>query len=208
MSFKLTHQEGSFLVRFARKVVGEYLKYRKTITAPQEISGKFIEKRGVFVTLNKKHQGKKELRGCIGFPYPSTPLIHALIESAINSATKDPRFRPLSFDELNHIVFEVSVLTSPEIIDVDNSINYPKKIMIGQDGLIVEKGSHKGLLLPQVPIEWKMEEEEFLCQCCMKAGLTPDCWMLKETKIYKFSCIIAQEITPNGEIELIDMRKS
>jgi len=63
------------------------------------------------------------------------------------------------------------------------------------------------LLLPQVPVEWEWDEEEFLCQCCIKAGLPPDCWLLKDTKIYKFSCVIAQETKPRGSIRVIDMRK-
>ncbi|MDH5664505.1 MAG: TIGR00296 family protein, partial [Candidatus Bathyarchaeota archaeon] len=80
--------------------------------------------------------------------------------------------------------------------------DYSSKIKVGQDGLIVERGYCKGLLLPQVPIEWKWEEEEFLCQCCMKAGLSPDCWLLEGTKIYKFQAIIFEEVSPKGNIEL------
>jgi uncharacterized protein (TIGR00296 family) len=89
---------------------------------------------------------------------------------------------------------------------VENPANYPSKIKVGQDGLIVERGIRKGLLLPQVPVDWGWEEEEFLCQCCSKAGLSLDSWLLKGTKIYKFSCIIAQELTPNGKVVVKDMR--
>jgi len=75
------------------------------------------------------------------------------------------------------------------------------KIKVGEDGLIVEKGMFKGLLLPQVPVEWGWCEEEFLCQCCVKAGLPPDSWLTKGAKIYKFSAIIFGEKTPKGEVE-------
>jgi uncharacterized protein (TIGR00296 family) len=208
MVFQLTLEESNFLVKLARKAVEEYLKNGKIIAIPKDASSKLMEHCGVFVTLNSFYQGKKELRGCIGFPYPTTPLARAVIESAINSATQDPRFPPVSLDELNHIVFEVSVLTPPQLVKVKKPTDYPRKIKVGQDGLIVERGYYKGLLLPQVPVEWNWEEEEFLCQCCMKAGLSPDCWLLEGTKIYKFSCVIAHEITPNGEVEIIDMRKT
>ncbi len=208
MTFQLFLEEGRFLVELARKAVVEYLKNRRTIAVPKDVSPKLMENFGVFVTLNSFYQGKTGLRGCIGFPYPTKPLLQALIESAINSATQDPRFHPLSIDELDHVVFEVSVLTPPQILKAEKSADYPSKIKIGQDGLIVERGLFKGLLLPQVPIEWDWEAEEFLCQCCMKAGLSPDSWLLKGTRIYRFSCIIARELTPNGEVAVENMRRA
>jgi uncharacterized protein (TIGR00296 family) len=72
----------------------------------------------------------------------------------------------------------------------------------------MERGYRKGLLLPQVPVEFEWNPEEFLCQTAMKAGLPPDAWLLKDTKIYKFSSIVAHELTPNGQVEAKDMRKS
>ena len=207
MSFQLTLEEGRFLVRIARKAVEEYLKSRQIIPVPKGVSPELMEHCGVFVTLHTFYQGEKGLRGCIGFPYPTKPLIRAVIESAINSATKDPRFHPVSLDELHRILFEVSVLTPPQPVRVEKPTEYPSKIKVGQDGLIIERSHYKGLLLPQVPVDWGWEEEEFLCQCCMKAGLSPDSWLLEDTEIYKFSCVIAQETTPDGEINLVDMRK-
>jgi len=67
--------------------------------------------------------------------------------------------------------------------------------------LIVEKSYYKGVLLPQVPVEWNWDEEEFFCHCCLKAGLPPDCWLAKGTKIYKFQAIIFEETSPEGEVE-------
>jgi len=205
VSFQLTMEEGKLLVRLARKAVEECLKTGKIMPTPTDISPKLEEQCGVFVTLNSVRHGKKELRGCIGFPYPTLPLARAVVESAINSATQDPRFHPVSVDELSYIAFEVSVLTPPQLVKVKTPMDYPSKIKVGQDGLIVEDGYSKGLLLPQVPVEWNWNEEEFLCQCCIKAGLSPDCWLLKGTKIYKFSCVIAQEVSPNGEVVVKDM---
>jgi len=84
---------------------------------------------------------------------------------------------------------------------VEKPSQYPSKIKVGEDGLIVEKNVFKGLLLPQVPVEWKWDNEQFLCQCCIKAGLPPDCWLLEDTKIYKFQAIIFEEEKPRGEVK-------
>jgi len=200
LPFQLTQQEGEYLVKLARNAVEEYLKTGKTLPVPKNVSPKFLQKCGVLVTLNSITHGKKELRGCIGFPYPTVPLAQAIIESAIDSATQDPRFPSVKLKELDKIIFEVSVLTPPELIDVKKPTDYPSKIKVGQDGLIIEKGYWKGLLLPQVPVEWNWNEEEFLCQCCIKAGLPPDNWLLKETKIYKFQAIIFEEVEPKSKI--------
>ena len=99
------------------------------------------------------------------------------------------------------MVFEVSVLTPPEAIKTEKPEEYLAKIKVCEDGLIVEKGMFKGLLLPQVPVEWGWCEEEFLCQCCIKAGLPPDSWLTKGAKIYKCRAIIFEEETPQGEVK-------
>ncbi len=201
LSLELSLEEGKFLVELARKAVEEYLKSRKRISASENISEKLLQPCGVFVTINTIRDGEKELRGCIGYPYPTTPLVQAVIESAISSATQDPRFYPLSLSDLDNVVFEISVLTPPQLIEVKKPSEYLPKIMVGKDGLIVERGMFKGLLLPQVPVEWEWDEEEFLCQCCTKAGLPPDCWLLENTKIYKFQAIIFEEEKPRGEVK-------
>jgi len=207
-TFQLTLEEGKFLVDLARQTVTEYLKNGKILQVPEGVSSKLMKPYGVFVTLNRLHKGTKRLRGCIGLPYPTTPLVQAVIEAALSAATQDPRFLPVALEELDQIIFEVSVLTPPELVEVEKPTDYLSKIEVGRDGLIVEKSYCKGLLLPQVPVELDWKAEEFLCQCSMKAGLPPDSWLLKDTKIYRFSCIIAKEISPNGHVKLIDMRKN
>jgi uncharacterized protein (TIGR00296 family) len=207
LSFQLSQNEGSFLVKLARKAVEEYLKTGKHAKIPMGVSEQLLKPCGVFVTINRLEGDKKALRGCIGFPYPTTPLVEAVVESAISAATQDPRFPPISLSELDHVVFEVSVLTPPETVEVKNPKEYCAQIKVGEDGLIVERGFCKGLLLPQVPVEWEWDEETFLCQCCLKAGLPPDSWLVKGTKIYKFSSIIAEELSPKGEVVMVDMRK-
>ena len=201
MPFELNAEEGKFLVELARTAVKEYLKTGKKNEAPMNTPKELFERCGVFVTINKLAQGEKRLRGCIGYPYPTTPLVEAIIDSAINAATQDPRFPSLSQSELDEVVFEVSVLTPPELIETTNPQEYVSKFKVGEHGLIVEKGMFKGLLLPQVPVEWSWCEEEFLCQCCMKAGLPPDTWLGKGTKVYRFKAIIFEEESPQGAVK-------
>jgi uncharacterized protein (TIGR00296 family) len=205
LPFELSLQEGKFLIDLARNTVKRYLETGKTVKAPEDTTKKLFEHCGVFVTINSLKNGEKKLRGCIGYPYPTSPLVEAVIDSAINAATRDPRFYPLSSSELDKVVFEVSVLTPPEEVEVGNPKEYLAKIKVGEDGLIVEKGGYKGLLLPQVPVEWEWCEEEFLCQCCVKAGLPPDSWLMKGTKIYKFQAIVFEEETPQGEVKRLHL---
>jgi uncharacterized protein (TIGR00296 family) len=207
MPFELSDEEGKFLIRLARNTVKTYLEKGETIKPPKETPRKLFEKCGVFVTINTVHNGEKGLRGCIGYPYPTSPLVEAVIDSAINASTQDPRFEPMDLSELGKVVFEVSVLTPPEPVEVKNPKEYVSKIKVGEDGLIVEKGYFKGLLLPQVPVEWGWCEEEFLCQCSLKAGLPPDSWLTKDAKIYKFKAIIFEEQKPEGEVKRLSLSK-
>lgn len=201
MSFKLSLEEGESLVKLARSAIENFLKTGEKQSAPKNVPPKLTEKCGVFVTLNHVEAGAKKLRGCIGVVEPNLPLVEAAIDSAINSAAHDPRFPPVTLDELDKTVVEVSVLTPPQIIGVENPKDYPSKIGIGRDGLIVERGFFKGLLLPQVPVEWHWDEEGFLSNCCMKAGLPPDCWLVEGTKIYSFQAIIFEEESPKGRVK-------
>jgi len=125
-----------------------------------------------------------------------------LQRASFSAAFEDMRFHALKKDELDNIVFEVSVLTEPKLIIVKNPKEYLKKIEIGKDGLIVEYDFYKGLLLPQVPLQFEpnWDVETFLEQTCVKSGLLPDMWLDDKTKIYKFQAQIFKEKTPRGEI--------
>lgn len=196
----LTKQEGESAVRLARKAIEECINNRIKIM-PENLPSVFGEKRGVFVTLNTTIQGKKdikELRGCIGRPYPVLPLGEAIIVSAINAARDDPRFYPVKAQEIQHLIIEVTVLTVPKIISAKPK-DLPEKIVIGRDGLIVAAGRCSGLLLPQVAVEHGFDCTEFLCQTSMKAGLMPDAW-LNGAEVYSFEGQIFEEIQPGGEI--------
>ena len=189
-------EDGQFAVKTARSFIESALSGREF--TPTEIPEIFHEKSGVFVTLNT--YPNHNLRGCIGYPEPIFPLIEALEKAAKSAALDDPRFPPVKEEELDMITIEVSLLTPPELIQVGKPKHYAKEVEIGKDGLIVEKGYRRGLLLPQVPVEWRWKADEFLSHTCMKAGLLPDCWLEEGTKIFKFSAEIFTEIEPNGGI--------
>ncbi|MEM0232800.1 MAG: TIGR00296 family protein [Candidatus Nezhaarchaeales archaeon] len=191
-------EDGAFLVRLARRAVREYFSSRRVMSPPQDTPTRLYEKRGVFVTIES--YPNRELRGCIGFPEPIYPLVEATIRASLSSAFEDPRFPPLTESELKDVVFEVSVLTPPQLVKVSKPTEYPSKIKVGVDGLIVEKGFFKGLLLPQVAVEYGWNEEEFLTHCCLKALLPPDAWLDPRTKIYKFQAEIFEEEAPEGPI--------
>ncbi|MDD5502362.1 MAG: TIGR00296 family protein [Candidatus Thermoplasmatota archaeon] len=191
-----TLDDGVFAVKTARSVVENFVLGKSfSLSPPNE---KWKAKSGIFVTLLTYPE--KDLRGCIGIPEPVMPLADALKDAA-QSATQDPRFPPLDKSELDGIVIEVSILTPPELVKAKTPKDYVEEIKIGRDGLIAELGWGRGLLLPQVPVEWKWNAEEFLAETCMKAGLAPDAWLEKGFKLYKFQAEIFAEEKPRGNVE-------
>ena len=190
---QLSDSDGVFLVKTARMAVTEFLSNGKRMKLESEREKKFSFNSGVFVTLNNADG----LRGCIGFPMPDKKLSHGIIDAAIAAATEDPRFSPVKTNELNGIVFEVTVLTPPVEITVTDPMEYLEKIKVGRDGLIIRNSFSSGLLLPQVPVEYDWNVEEFLQHTCEKAGLEKDTWKNEKVKIEKFEGIVYKEKT-NG----------
>lgn len=190
-------KDGEYLIKLARSAIKEYMQ-RGTILRPTPASPVFLEKKGVFVTLETYPE--MELRGCIGYVRAIKEIIRAVPECAINSAFGDPRFPELSADELEHIVIEISILTEPVLIIVREPKEYLNNIKVGVDGLIVEYEDYSGLLLPQVPIEWRWDEKEFLSHTCEKAGLPPNIWLQRKINVYKFQAQIFSETEPNGKV--------
>ena len=186
---QLSDSDGVFLVKTARTAVTEFLSNGKRIKLESESEKKFSFNSGVFVTLNNADG----LRGCIGFPMPDKKLSHGIIDAAIAAATEDPRFSPVKINELNEIVFEVTVLTPPVEITVTDPMEYLEKIKVGRDGLIIRNSFSSGLLLPQVPVEYDWNVEEFLQHTCEKAGLEKDTWKNEKVKIEKFEGIVYKE---------------
>ena len=194
---------GEQLVKLARRAVEKYLNESVIITAdkPDGLS----EKVGVFVTLNYLSNNKEYLRGCVGFPLPEKKLYQSVIEAAIAAATQDPRFDPVNKEDMGSIIFEVSVLSQPQKIEVQNPKDYKNRINIGRDGLILKWKYGSGLLLPQVPVELNWDVDEYLANICYKAGASPDAWLMPESQLYKFEATIYKESEPNGKILKVDL---
>ncbi|MFH1225222.1 MAG: TIGR00296 family protein [Candidatus Diapherotrites archaeon] len=193
-------EEGELLVRAARRSI-EYAMASGRVMRESAPKSAFTEERGVFVTLHTFPA--RELRGCIGYPEPVRPLWNAVLECAVNAAFNDPRFPQLRAGEMDNVVVEVSVLTRPEPVVLDDETKpeqYLKKINVGRDGLIAERGAKRGLLLPQVAPERGWKEGEFLSQTCRKAGLSTEAWKEKGTKIYSFQAQVFGETKPKGKV--------
>ncbi len=127
--------------------------------------GPLTERRGAFVTLYKHGR----LRGCVGFIEALTPLYQTVRECAVAAALRDPRFESVRPHELAELRLEISVL-SP-LVDVR-----AEEIEVGRHGLLISEGAWRGLLLPQVAVEWNWDREQFLQATCEKAGLPAGAW--------------------------------
>ena len=145
-----------------RSIRSRLLRLPLKIEAP---SPHLAEMRGVFTTLHRF--GK--LRGCIGFVIATTPLYEAVINTAAAAAFEDPRFDPVQPHEVDELQIEISVLSPMTPID-------PGHVEVGKHGLMISQYGRRGLLLPQVSLEWGWNRETFLSETCRKAGLPPDAW--------------------------------
>lgn len=177
---ELSVEQKKYLLKLARDTIELYVREKKVLE-PKTDDPVLKENKGVFVTLEKHGQ----LRGCIGHLEPVQPLYLDVRDNAINAATKDPRFRPVTADELSELEIEVSVLSLPELIEASSPEEYLAKIQPGLDGIIIDYRGWGATYLPQV---WEMipDKEDFLSSLCQKAGVSGDCWRKPEAKIYRY----------------------
>ena len=199
----LSLEEGRTAVELARDTLEWHVRKnrRRPEVRPFGVLG---EKRGVFVTLSTVDQGKKELRGCIGYPEPIKALWEAIREVTVFAA-EDPRFPfPVRAEELDGIVVEVSVLTLPSEMQAARREDLPSKIRLGVDGLIVSNSFTSGLFLPQVATEQGWDQVTFLSEACGKAGLPYDAWLKADTKVETFQAEVFAEETPRGAVVRVD----
>lgn len=198
-------EQGEKLVRAARHAVELYITTKEFRgEAVERTLSEFTQKHGVFVTIY--HYPTRTLRGCIGFPEGIGEIKKLLVEAAIAAAVEDPRFVPVSHLEFEHTVLEVSVLSKMERMH-GNAEQIKKQVRIGRDGLVIEYGYHKGLLLPIVPVEERWSVPMFLNEVCIKAGLPEHAWTQGTASLYKFSSQVFRETEPRGRVEEVRLEE-
>ena len=179
--FQLTEADQVLLLQIARRAVRAHV-LSQPFTPPEVTSGNLTKSCGIFVSIHKHD----ELRGCIGNPQGAGPLYRTVGECAISAAVGDPRFVPITGDELSVIDFEISVLAPMQrVIDIN-------EIEVGKHGLLVSKRGYRGLLLPQVATAYGWDRETFLRETCRKAGLRYDDWKDGAT-IHRFNAFVFGE---------------
>lgn len=187
----LNKAEKKYLLSLARSSIEHYL-IKRNILKPEiselselkKLNPSYFEKMGCFVTL-KTLEG--ELRGCIGLIESDRALIDNVIEYAVVASQEDPRFPPVEKKELSELTLEISVMGKVEkVLELES-------IVVGKHGLIMKQGRRKGLLLPQVSVEWGWNLTQFLEHTCMKAGLPREAYKDPSTEIFYFTAEVFSE---------------
>ncbi len=164
---EFTNDERAVLLRLAHESILSALEHREIPLDPPSahFAGHLSEPRGAFTSLYLRGQ----LRGCVGYVLPVSPVYRAVADTARAAAFEDTRFRPVTLPEARDLEIELSILSPPQPIA-------PEAVEIGRHGLIISMPGHRGLLLPQVPTEHHWDRITFLEQTCRKAGLPLDAW--------------------------------
>lgn len=175
MERELSASDGRLLLKIAREnILREFGDKNEDLSELlTQVENPVAKKqRGIFVSLHRKNG---DLRGCIGNINPVKTLIEGVQDNARHAAFHDSRFRPLSHEELEDMVIEISILTNPEKLDYKNADDLIKKITPGLDGVIIGKAHRSATFLPQVWEQLK-DAHSFLSHLCMKAGLDAQEW--------------------------------
>ena len=172
---QLSSDDWLALVEIARRAISSAVLEKRIPDFPPHPAS-LSEPRGAFVSLYRDGN----LRGCVGQIENPGPLADVVARSAINAALYDSRFAPIGVDEVSTLDIEISVLTAPERI-------LPEAIVAGRHGLLVVRGSARGLLLPQVATERKWSGQRLLEETCIKAGLARDAWRDPATEVFAFT---------------------
>ena len=186
-NLELTEKQKELLLEIARDTIKNTVL--GTIQTTHDIDDLILGTEcGAFVTIHSK--GK--LRGCIGNIIAETPLWLTVSNMAIQASTADPRFPPVSADELDEIEIEISALSPLWKAEDLNEIE------VGKHGILIKKGFNQGLLLPQVAVEYGFDRTKFLEHTCLKAGLPGDCYKSGDCEIYIFSATVFGEKGQEG----------
>ena len=180
---ELSAEEKKILLKAARDSIQTLFNHKPLPKVDLAKHPVFNLHAGAFVTLTL---GGK-LRGCIGYIISEGPLFKTVCDAAIQAASSDPRFYPLTEAEFEKIEIEISILSEP----------FPMKkyddIIIGKHGLILNEKGRRGLLLPQVPVEYNMNRDEYLSALCQKAGFDKDFWKERTLNISMFTATVFSE---------------
>jgi AmmeMemoRadiSam system protein A len=176
----LAEEQRQLLLRIARESIERHLHGEGDPNLPDS---ELPDASGVFVTIRTRG----ELRGCLGVLEMRASLVDEVVRCARDSATVDPRFLPMTADELPAATIDISILGPLEEIDPGADA-----FTIGRHGLVIEQGRRRGLLLPQVAVEWGWTAEEFLAHTCRKAGLPADAWR-RGAKVFRFDAEVFSE---------------
>ncbi|MEM4337133.1 MAG: AmmeMemoRadiSam system protein A [Candidatus Woesearchaeota archaeon] len=189
-------EEKIYMVKLVKETIKKVI-HNENIELPSDCPQKLKEKGACFVTIEKFVEGKKHLRGCIGTLFAYRPLIEDLIENSINAAFYDPRFPPLSSEELKNIEVEISILTNPKMLKFSGYKELLEKLNPPQDGVILSKSGKRATFLPSVWEHFKTDtgyyKEGFLTELCLKAGLMPSAWREEGCEIQIYHSIIIKE---------------
>jgi AmmeMemoRadiSam system protein A len=189
----LTKSQRTELLKLARVSIAVYLKsgyipnYKTDDPLLTQNSGAFVTlwQRGEPIEVRRETPPvsfRTKLRGCIGYVWADKPLYQVVQRMAVSAATSDPRLPALTFDELNDVNIEISVL-SPLYLATDL-----EQIQVGMHGLMIVHDGRRGVLLPQVPVERGWNRQEFLEHLCLKAGLPLESWR-NQPELYMFRTI-------------------
>lgn len=182
--FDLNETERDYLLGFARRAIEQALGITGREPAKKLTTPALGSMRGGFVTLKIG----KRLRGCIGTIESSKPIAEMVAEMARAAAFSDPRFTALNPQELSRVRIEISILSPLR------RIRGPESIEVGRDGLVVQNGERRGLLLPQVAEEFRWDAITFLERTCEKAGLAPEAWTDASSEVYTYTAIVFGEV--------------
>ena len=171
------------LLALARGTLEAHFRGEPPPRLPSDRAPAFGDPRALFVTLRMGDR----LRGCIGTLAPEGDLSRTVPRFALRAAFEDPRFPGLESGELPECTIEISVLTAPR------SLEDPEEIVIGRDGLILEIGGRRALLLPQVATEWGFDRPTFLAELSRKAGLPPEAWREPGARLWSFQAEVFAE---------------
>jgi AmmeMemoRadiSam system protein A len=179
----LSADEKRFLLALSRQTLVAYLR-DGSMPSYEATSAALLEPRATFVTLRRRADG--ELRGCRGQRSATQSLVESVIHMTVASATDDPRFEPVTRADIPGLHIEISALTPPTLMR-------PDQVVVGRHGLIVSSTRAAGLLLPQVPLEYGWNREQFLRAVCEKAGLPADAWHVAGVRLEGFEAEVWEE---------------